>query len=152
MIKIGAVAPGFTLKDQDGNPVTLSNFRGKKVVLSFHPLAWTNVCQQQMESLEQNYKKLADMNAIALGISIDTVPTKNAWAKSMGIKKTRLLSDFWPHGEVSQKYGLFLEPEGFAQRANVVVNEQGKVIFAKEYKLDTAPDMDEVLAIVERGK
>jgi peroxiredoxin len=152
MIKIGAIAPDFTLKDQDGNPVTLSNFRGKKVVLSFHPLAWTGVCQEQMLTLERNFEKLARMNAVALGISIDTVPTKKAWAKSLGIEKTRLLSDFWPHGEVSRKYGLFLEDEGFARRANVVVDEQGKVIFAKEYNIDTAPDMDEVLAVVERGK
>jgi peroxiredoxin len=152
MIKVGAVAPDFSLKDQDGKIVSLSGFKGKKVVLSFHPLAWTNVCQEQMLSLERNYQKLADMNAVALGISIDTVPTKNAWAKSMGIKKTRLLSDFWPHGEVSRKYGLFIEAEGFADRANVVVNELGKVIFAKEYQLDQVPDMDEVLMAVERGK
>ncbi|PPD59052.1 peroxiredoxin [Dehalogenimonas etheniformans] len=149
---IGATAPDFTLKDQDGKPVTLSNFRGKKVVLSFHPLAWTNVCQEQMLSLERNFQKLAEMNAVAFGISIDTVPTKNTWAKSLGIKNTRLLSDFWPHGEVSRRYGLFIEAEGFAQRANVVLNEQGKVIFAKEYKIDHAPDMDEVLAAVARGK
>ncbi|WP_335583008.1 hypothetical protein [Dehalogenimonas formicexedens] len=70
----------------------------------------------------------------------------------MGIKHTRLLSDFWPHGEVSRKYGLFLESEGFANRANVVLDEQGKVIFAKEYNIDHAPDMDEVLAAVARGK
>ena len=152
MINIGDVAPNFTLKDQDGNPVSLSNFKGKKVVLSFHPLAWTNVCQEQMLSLERNYQKLADMNAVALGISVDTVPTKNAWTKSMGIKNTRLLSDFWPHGEVSRKYGLFIEAEGFADRANVVVDEKGKVIFVKEYKLDQVPDMDEVIAAVKRGK
>jgi peroxiredoxin len=151
MIKTGAAAPDFTLKDQDGNPVTLSNFRGKKVVLSFHPLAWTGVCQEQMLTLERNFEELARMNAVALGISIDTVPTKKAWAKSLGIEKTRLLSDFWPHGEVSRKYGLFLEDEGFARRANVVVDEQGRVIFAKEYKIDTPPDMDEVLAAAERG-
>ena len=152
MIKVGEVAPDFTLKDQDGNPVTLSSFRGKKVVLSFHPLAWTGVCQEQMLSLERNYQKLADMNAVAFGISIDTVPTKNAWTKSMGIQKTRLLSDFWPHGEVSRKYGLFIEAEGFAQRANVVLDGKGKVTFAKEYKIDHAPNMDEVLAAVARIK
>jgi peroxiredoxin len=151
MIKIGAAAPDFTLKDQDGNPVTLSNLRGQKVVLSFHPLAWTDVCQEQMLSLERNFEKLARTNAVPLGISVDTVPTKKAWAKSMGIEKTRLLSDFWPHGEVSRNYGLFFEEGGFARRANVVVDEQGKVIFAKEYKIDTPPDMDEVLAAVERG-
>ncbi len=152
MIKVGAIAPEFSLKDQDGNPVTLSALKGKKVVLSFHPLAWTSVCQEQMLSLERSFKKLAEMNAVALGISVDPVPTKKAWATELGIKDTRLISDFWPHGEMSRKYGLFRVTDGFAQRANVVVDEQGKVIFAKEYDIPQAPDMAEVLAAVKRGK
>jgi peroxiredoxin len=151
MIKVGAAAPDFTLKDQDGNPVTLAVLKGKKVLLSFHPLAWTSVCQEQMLSLERDFKKLAEMNAIALGISVDPVPTKKAWATELGIKETRLVSDFWPHGEVSRQYGLFREADGFAQRANIIVNEEGKVIFAKEYDIPQAPDMTEVLAAVKRG-
>jgi peroxiredoxin len=105
-----------------------------------------------MLSLERNFKKLAEMNAVALGISVDPVPTKKAWAAELGIKETRLLSDFWPHGEVSRKYGIFRDIDGIAQRANVVVDEQGKVIFAKEYDIPQAPDMAEVLAAVKRGK
>ncbi|WP_335583009.1 redoxin domain-containing protein [Dehalogenimonas formicexedens] len=84
MIKTGTEAPDFTLKDQDGNPVTLSKYRGKKVLLSFHPLAWTNVCQEQMLSLERNFQRLAELNAVAFGISIDTVPTKNAQPNQWG--------------------------------------------------------------------
>jgi peroxiredoxin len=105
-----------------------------------------------MLSLERNFKKLAEMNAVALGISVDPVPTKKAWAAELGIKETRLLSDFWPHGEVSRKYGIFRDIDGIAQRANVIVDEQGKVIFAKEYDIPQAPDMAEVLAAVKRGK
>jgi peroxiredoxin len=74
MAEVGDLAPDFTLKDQDGNDVTLSALRGKKVILSFHPLAWTEVCKIQMQDLEKHREKFAELNAIALGISVDSVP------------------------------------------------------------------------------
>ena len=103
----GEAAPDFTLKDQDGKEFTLSADRGKRVLLSFHPLAATGVCTKQMKALEAHYDTLASLNTVPVGISVDAVPSKKLWAESMGLKKLRILSDFWPHGNVIMAYGLF---------------------------------------------
>ena len=131
MIEIGSEAPDFVLKDQNGKTVTLSSFKGKKVLLSFRPLAWTAVCHDQMRSLEENHLRFDESNTVALGIGIDSVPSNKAWAESMDIKNTRLLADFWPHGEVAKLYGIFRDKDGFSERANILVNEEQKVVFFK---------------------
>jgi peroxiredoxin len=146
MIKKGEKAPNFTLKDQDGKNVQLSNFKGKKVLLSFHPLAWTGVCSKQMQSLEKNKDKFKKLNTVTLGMSVDPVPSKTAWAKSLNIKSTKLLSDFWPHGEIAKKYGIFSRSKGFALRVNVIIDEKGKVVFVKKYPISKVPDIKEIIS------
>lgn len=145
MIKKGEKAPDFILKDQNGKEVQLSDFKGKKVLLSFHPLAWTSVCAKQMQALEKNREKFKKLNTIALGINVDPVPSKAAWAKDLNIKGTRLLSDFWPHGEVAKEYGIFSKSQGFSLRVNIIVNEKGKVIFVKKYPISKLPDIKEII-------
>jgi peroxiredoxin len=117
-IKVGDKAPDFTLKDQHNKELHLSELKlkGKKVLLSFHPLAWTKVCARQMQSLEKNREVLDGLNTVALGLSVDTVPSKHAWARELGIKETRLLSDFWPHGKVAKLYGVFKDENGIWMR------------------------------------
>jgi peroxiredoxin len=145
MIKKGEKAPNFKLKDQNGKDVQLSNFKGKKVLLSFHPLAWTGICAKQMLSLEKNKEKFKKLNTVALGISADPVPSKAAWAKSLNIKKTKLLSDFWPHGEVAKKYGIFSRSQGFSFRVNIIIDEKSKVVFVKKYPISEVPDIKEII-------
>ncbi|HQD26495.1 MULTISPECIES: redoxin domain-containing protein [Methanoculleus] len=145
MVEIGQQAQDFSISDQNGNKVRLSDFRGKRVILSFHPLAWTSICARQMEALETNHEAFENLDAIAFGISVDSVPCKRAWAESLGIKKTRILADFWPHGEVAQMYDVFDSTKGYSRRANIVIDEFGRIIFVKEYQLTTVPDMQEVL-------
>ena len=145
MIKKGEKAPNFTLKDQNGKDVQLSNFKGKRVLLSFHPLAWTSVCAKQMQSLEKNKEKFRKLNTVALGINVDPVPSKAAWAKSLNIKSTKLLSDFWPHGEVAKKYGIFSKSQGFSFRVNIIIDEKGEVIFVKKYPISKLPDIKEII-------
>jgi peroxiredoxin len=145
MIKKGEKAPNFELNDQNGKSVQLKDFKGKKVLLSFHPLAWTGVCTKQMLSLEKNKEKFKKLNTVALGISVDPVPSKAAWAKSLDIKSTKLLSDFWPHGEAAKKYGIFSKSQGFSLRVNVIVDEKGKVSFVKKYKISEVPDIKEII-------
>ena len=150
MIAIGTKAPDFTLNDQNGKNVKLSSLRGKKVLLSFRPLAWTPVCTDQMKSLEENFDRLARLNTIALGIGVDSSPSNKAWAKSLNIEKTRLLSDFWPHGKVSQLYGVFREQDGYSERANIITEENGLVLFAKVYPIGQLPDIVEVIELLKR--
>ena len=145
LIKTGDRAKGFRLKDQDDKEVQLSDFQGKKVLLSFHPLAWTSVCAEQMKALEAHKDQFKSLNTVPLGISVDSVPCKKAWAKELGIESTRLLCDFWPHGGVASAHGIFRERLGFSERANIILDENHRVTFVKVYPIKELPDIEEVL-------
>ena len=120
------------------------------MLLSFHPLAWTGVCAQQMQSLQANIETFESLNTVPVGISVDSVPTKKAWAEDLKIKDIRLLSDFWPHGQVAKLYGIFREDKGFAERANVIVDENGKIVFSKVYEISQLPDIDEIIGVLKK--
>ena len=102
-----------------------------------------------MKSLEENCAQFKKLNTIAFGIGVDPSPSNKAWAGSMGIKKTSLLSDFWPHGLVAQRYEVFRDKEGVSERSNIVIDENQKVIFSKIYPDDTLPDIKEVLSFLQ---
>lgn len=148
MIKIGTKVPEFSLPDVNGKQVSLKDFAGKKVLLSWHPLAWTSVCTDQMRALEANKDKLASLNTVALGMSVDPVPSKKAWGAVLSIQQTKLLSDFWPHGKLAKDMDIFLEDLGASGRVNILVNEQGEVVWAKEYAISQLPDIEEVLRAI----
>jgi peroxiredoxin len=150
MIGIGNKAPDFSLKDQNGKVVKLSSLKGKIVLLSFRPLAWTSVCHDQMRLLEENHLRFDELNTVALGIGVDSSPSNKAWAQSMDIKNTRLLADFWPHGEVAKLFGLFRDKDGFSERANIIIDKDQKVKFAKVYPTSQLPDFEEILTILEK--
>ena len=114
------------------------------MLLSFHPLAWTGVCAEQMKALEANKERFDSLNTVALGLSVDTVPSKNAWAKSLGIQHTPLLCDFWPHGKVAKAFGLFRPANGFSERANIILDEKQRVLFVKVYPISQLPDLEEI--------
>ena len=146
LIQRGERAKPFVLKDNRDKEIRLSDFKGKKVLLSFHPLAWTNVCAEQMKALEANKEKFDFLNTVALGLSIDSVPSKNAWAKTLGIRNTPLLCDFWLHGKVAKAYGLFREANGFSERANIILDKKHRVIFVKVYPIAQLPDIEEIIS------
>jgi len=147
--KVGEKASDFELFDQNNKKFRLLDFKGKRVLLSFHPLAWTSVCAKQMQSLEKNFDEFKKLNTIAVGINIDSIPSKNAWAKTLNIKKTKLLSDFWPHGQVAQMYGVFREKDGFSDRANIIINENQELDFIKVYEISELPEIKEILTYLE---
>jgi len=147
--QIGDQAKNFTLKDQNDLNFNLEDYKGKKVLLSFHPLAFTGVCAEQMISLEQNQQIFEDLNTVAVGVSIDPMPSKLAWAKELGIVKTRLLCDFWPHGEIAQDFGIFRDKNGFSERANIILDEDQKIIYVKTYPLSQLPDIQEIIEVLK---
>ena len=151
MIEIGTQVEDFEVKDQNEESFKLSTLRGKKVLLSFHPLAWTSVCEKQMKSLEANQDVFESLNTVAVGVSVDSVPCKKAWAEHIDVKRTRLLCDFWPHGHVAELLKVFRHFNGFSERANVIVDEEGKVIFAKVYPMSEVPDINEIINFL-KGK
>jgi peroxiredoxin len=148
--KAGDIAPDFTLPDQNEKEFKLYDFRGKRILLSFHPLAWTGICSKQMKSLEKNYPEFKKLNTVAVGINVDSVPSKKAWAESLNINNTKLLSDFWPHGYVAELYGLFREKQGFSERANIIINEEQEIQFVRVYKIGELPDIDEILTFLRK--
>jgi peroxiredoxin len=140
----------FILKDHNKEEFKLSDLKGKNILLSFHPLAWTGVCAEQMKSLEKNYSIFNELNTVAVGINVDSIPSKNAWAKSLNIKNTRLLADFWPHGEVANLYKIFREKEGFSERANIIVDENQNIKFVKIYDISQLPDINEIINFLKK--
>jgi len=148
MLAIGKKVKDFTLKGQDNKDVCLSDYQGKNVLLSFHPLAWTPVCAKQMKTLEKSKKTFDKYNTMAFGLSVDSVPSKSAWAKSLRIKNTKLLADFWPHGGVAKSLGI-LRAEGFSERANILLDEKGCIRWIKIYPIGQLPDIGEVLNVLK---
>ena len=147
-IQAGENAPDFVLMDQKNKEFRLSDFKGKRILLSFHPLAWTSLCAQQMQSLDRHWNDFKELNTIAIGINVDPVPSKKAWSDFIGVQSTRLLSDFWPHGDIAKMYGIFREEEGISERANIIINEEGKIEFLRVYELGELPDITEILTFL----
>lgn len=146
--KVGEKAPDFELPALGDKKVRLSQYRGKKnVVLSFHPLAWTGICAAQMKDLQANISLLTEKDAVALGISVDSVPSKKAWAESLGITEVEFLADFEPKGAVAKLYGVYRE-EGFSERAVFVVDKEGIIRFAKIYPIKEKPDFGEFCGVL----
>ncbi len=148
VLKVDNVAPDFMLKDQHGKEFKLSDFRRKVIFLSFHPLAWTEVCAEQMKSLEARMEDFESLNVVVAGLSVDSVPCKHAWMKNLGIKNLRVLADFWPHGEVAKKFGI-LRKEGFSERANIVIDKTGRIVWVKVYAIPELPDVNGILRFLK---
>jgi len=151
MIQPGDTALNFSLKDQNDKTFDLYEQAGKRVLLSFHPLAWTEFCAAQMKSLEDKRDVILKNNCVPVGISVDSIPCKKAWAQSLGIQETPLLCDFWPHGAVAMKYGIFRDANGFSERVNIIVDERQRVIFARVYPIHSVPDIGEIIAFLQKG-
>lgn len=124
-LEIGQEAPDFTLQNQFGEDVKLSDFRGKKnVVLVFFPMAFTGICTGELCEIQDNRETFVSDDVQVLGISCDTSATQKVFAEQEGLDYP-LLSDFWPHGEISQLYGAWFEPRGFSMRGTFVIDKEG---------------------------
>lgn len=145
-IQVNQEAIDFTLKDQFKEDVKLSELKGKKVILSWHPLAYTPVCTDQMRSLERNYERIQEKgDTVVIGLSVDPFPAKAKWADILDLKDLKIVSDFFPYAEVTKAYGLFNEENGASKRANVIIDEEGKVKWVKVYGGSELPDIEEVI-------
>ncbi|OLR95240.1 peroxiredoxin [Actinokineospora bangkokensis] len=130
-VEVGQQAPEFTLKDFDNQPVSLSSFRGEKnVLLVFYPFAFSGICQGELCQVRDEFAAYTDNDVEVLGVSVDTPYALRAWADQQGYT-FRLLSDFWPHGEVAKAYGCFFEQAGFATRGTFLVDKTGTLRFAE---------------------
>lgn len=147
-IKIGDVASDFTLPDDAQQPVKLSDFLGKKnVVLAFFPFAFSPVCTTENTCLTQDLPQFESADTVVLGISVDSVWAQKAWKDKLGLKH-RLLSDV--KKEVCQKYGLYREDIGCAERSTVIVDKKGIVRFVGVQEIKIARNDQEILTALKR--
>ena len=134
MLGAGDEAPDFTLKDQNQQPVTLGNFRGvRNVLLVFFPLAFTDICQGELDEIRDHLPTYENDDTTTLAISVGPPPTHKIWATQSGFTFP-VLSDFWPHGAVAQSYGVFNDDAGFANRGTFVIDRSGIIRFAEMKK------------------
>jgi peroxiredoxin (alkyl hydroperoxide reductase subunit C) len=145
-VSVGQEAPDFTLPSITGTEVTLSQFRDKhNVVLSFVPAAWTPVCSDQWPGYNIARSFFDTHDAILLGITVDNIPTLYAWTRQMGELWFDVLSDFFPHGQVADSYGV-LRTDGTAERALMFINKKGILTGIYVSDINVRPSLETVVA------
>ena len=151
-VKVGQLAPDFTLPAVAGGKIALSQYQGKKnVVLSFVPAAWTPVCSDQWPG----YNIVRDMfeanDAILLGITVDNIPTLFSWTNQMGKLWFPVLSDFYPHGKVALQYGI-LRTDGVAERAIFIIDKKGMIRYIDVHDINQRPSLEVLITELEKLK
>ncbi|HTQ21208.1 peroxiredoxin [Mycobacterium sp.] len=131
MLPVGTTAPDFTLRDQNNQRISLGDYRGaKNVLLVFFPLAFTGICQGELDQLRDHLPDFENDDSAVLAISVGPPPTHKIWATQSGFTFP-VLSDFWPHGGASQAYGVFNDQAGISNRGTFVVDRSGIIRFAE---------------------
>ena len=144
-LSLGGPAPDFTLRDQFGQEVRLSSYRGTKaVVIFFYPYAFSGVCTGEMAGIRDRLDEFLTFDTEVLAISCDPVYALRAFADQDGLNFP-LLSDFWPHGEVSRSFDVFDEKKGCSRRSSYVIDKDGRVRWAVHNAMPEGRDLDEHL-------
>ncbi|MDX2646417.1 peroxiredoxin [Streptomyces sp. PA03-1a] len=148
-LAVGEKAPDFELRDQHGRTVRLSDFQGSRnVVLLFFPFAFTGVCTGELCALRDELPAFQNDEVQLLAVSNDSMHTQRVFAEQEGLEYP-LLSDFWPHGEVSRAYGVFAEDKGCAVRGTFVIDKEGVVRWTVVNGLPDARDLNEYVKALE---
>lgn len=150
-IQVGQQAPDFTLKGHDDKEYTLSELRGRPVVLVFYPLDFSPVCTKEHACFVEDKAKLGSLDAQVFGISVDSAWTHKAFAKEMNIGYP-LLADFHPKGAVAEKYGVYLGEKGICARTNFVIDKDGKVVLVQENEIPSVPELAPILQALEGAR
>ncbi len=126
---VGDLAPDFTLRDHHGAEVSLSGLRGRaNVALVFYPFAFSGICTGELREIRDGLEDFQDDGIQVLAISCDPMYSLRAWADAEGYFFP-LLSDFWPHGEVAARYGVFDERTGAARRGTFLLDREGRIVW-----------------------
>jgi peroxiredoxin len=145
MPDVGDTAPAFTLRDQHGQDQSLAARRGERsLLLVFYPFAFTGVCTGEMRELSEHAASWAERGTDVLAVSCDSVPSLRVFADQEGLSFP-LLSDFWPHGEVSRAYDAFDEKLGAAGRATYLIDPDGIVRWTVRTAIPDARDINDYL-------
>jgi mycoredoxin-dependent peroxiredoxin len=148
-LEVGDKAPDFTLKDQHGAPITLSDFRGSKnVVVVFYPFAFTGVCTGELCAIRDDLGAFVNDDVQILSVSVDSVFSHRVFAEQQNLEYP-MLSDFWPHGETAQAYGVFDENLGAAVRGTFIIDKDGIVRWKVVNAIPDARDQQEYKAVLD---
>jgi len=151
-VKAGQPAPDFTLPATSGRNISLSQYRGKRnVVLSFVPAAFTPVCSDQWPGYNIVKEMFDENDAVLLGITVDNIPTLHAWTRQMGKLWFEVLSDFWPHGAVAEKFGV-LRSDGLSERALIFIDKAGIISAILVMDINRRPDLVACAAELKKMK
>ena len=149
-VKVGNKVPDFSLKAVSGKQIAIADYRGRKnVVLSFIPAAWTPVCSDQWPGYNIVKDIFDEHDAVMLGISADSLPTLFSWTNQMGKLWFEVLSDFFPHGAVAEKFGI-LRSDGMAERALFVIDKQGIIRYIDVHDINRRPPLDALIKELEK--
>ncbi len=126
---VGRPAPNFTARNQHGELVSTASLRGAPVVLLFYPWAFSSICRAELAAVRDDHDRFVAVGARVLAVSCDAMFTLRAYADAERIGFD-LLSDHWPHGSISQAYGVFDQQAGCALRGSFVIDADGVVTWA----------------------
>ena len=142
-LETGREAPDFALRDQHGQSVSLSSFRGRKaVVVMFYPYAFSSVCTGELSAVRDRLPTFESDTVQVLAVSCDPMFALRAFAEQDGLTFP-LLSDFWPHGATARAYGAFDEERGCSDRSTFIVDREGVLRWAVHSAMREARDLDE---------
>jgi peroxiredoxin len=126
-LSAGQAAPDFTLRDQRGKSVSLSDYKGiKNVVVVFYPWAFSGICHGELCEIRDNLSDFESDDVQVLVVSCDHMYTQRAWSDVEGYFFP-MLSDYWPHGATAQAYGVFDQSGGFSTRGTFLIDRDGIV-------------------------
>jgi peroxiredoxin len=148
MVEHGTKAPEFTLPSTPDQRVSLSEFRGRPVVLVFYPEDWSPVCSDQLALYQELLPEFHRLNAEVIGISVDGIWCHLAFAQNRNLHFP-LLADFEPKGEVSRLYDVYRSTDGTSERALYVIDADGKVHWSYVSPVGINPGADGILAALE---
>jgi peroxiredoxin len=131
VVQVGEKAPDFSLPNHSGEEVSLSDFRGRKVVLVFYPLDFSPVCSDQLSVYQEVLPEIEEAGATLVGISVDSSWAHRAFREKLG-QGMPLLADFEPKGEATRSYGAYLDAAGHGNRSLVLIDEEGVVRWVHE--------------------
>jgi mycoredoxin-dependent peroxiredoxin len=141
-VEVGSEAPDFTLRNENGEDVTLSSLRGRNVVLIFYPFAFSSLCTKELHDVTELEERLGE--AEVFGVSVDSPFALKAFREHEGLKP-HLLADFEPKGDVARKYDAYLDGLGFSTRATYVIDKDGRIAWKEVSSPGEARDQEHVL-------
>jgi mycoredoxin-dependent peroxiredoxin len=145
----GQAAPDFELRDQHGQSLRLTSFRGEKaVVVMFYPFAFSGVCTSELGAVRDNLSRIVSHHGALVAVSCDPMFALRVLADRDGLEFP-LLSDFWPHGEVAERYGVFDAARGCAKRSTFIIDKDGVVRWSVHNAMAEARNLAEQLRVLD---